>query len=233
MATVGFIVPPVPGHVLPSIAQAQALQARGHRVRFYHLGDLRTQIEAAGIEFCTLGETRLPAGTLPRMRKEVAALRGLRASFRSVQQFLCTGEMFAAELPDALSRDPVDLMMVDQVEPVGGLVARALKLPYVTVSNALPIMPDPGIQPPTTDWLPGGPLCELRNSDPNIHFVEDRLDTLLGVAECWELQAVRLYLVDWGYNTSAQRREAGQHPRIRVLTHSFAAFSLSDSPNSL
>jgi zeaxanthin glucosyltransferase len=164
LATVGFIVPPVPGHVLPSIAQAQGLQARGHRARFYHLGDLRPQIEAAGIEFCALGETRLPAGSLQRMRAEVAGLRGLRASFRSVQQFLCTGEMFAAELPDALQREPVDLMMVDQVEPVGGLVARALKLPYVSVSNALPIMPDPGIPPPTTPWLPGGPFCELRNT---------------------------------------------------------------------
>jgi phosphoglycolate phosphatase-like HAD superfamily hydrolase len=78
-----------------------------------------------------------------------------------------------------------------------------------------------------------GTLCDLRDSDPDIHFVEDRLDTLLGVTECSELPAVRLYLVDWGYTTSAQRREAGQHPRIRVLTHDFKAFPLPDSPNSL
>jgi zeaxanthin glucosyltransferase len=163
LPTIGFIVPPVPGHVLPAIAQAQAMQARGHRVRFYHLGDLASQIEAAGIEFCALGATRLPAGSLQRMRSVVAGLRGMRASFRSVQQFLCTGEMFAAELPDALAREPVDLMMIDQVEPVGGLVARALKLPYVSVANALPIDLDPAIPPPNTPWLPGGRFAEWRN----------------------------------------------------------------------
>ncbi|MFT5126526.1 MAG: phosphoglycolate phosphatase-like HAD superfamily hydrolase [Rhodothermales bacterium] len=76
-------------------------------------------------------------------------------------------------------------------------------------------------------------LCELRKTAPEIHFVEDRLDTLLGVVNCPQLNEVRLYLVDWGYNTVAQRREAGKHPRIHVLTHDFRAFALSGSANSL
>ena len=72
-------------------------------------------------------------------------------------------------------------------------------------------------------------LCELRKSDPDIHFVEDRLETLLRVSACADLRAVRLYLVDWGYNTSAQRREACQHPRIQVLTQDLCALLLSNS----
>jgi phosphoglycolate phosphatase-like HAD superfamily hydrolase len=70
-----------------------------------------------------------------------------------------------------------------------------------------------------------GTLCELRKEDADVHFVEDRLDTLLRVADCPDLGSVHLYLVDWGYNTSAQRREAGQHPRIQVLTRDFAALA--------
>lgn len=75
-------------------------------------------------------------------------------------------------------------------------------------------------------------LCELRKTDSDVHFVEDRLDTLLGVADCPDLCSVRLYLVDWGYNTIAQRREAGQHPRIHVLTHDFGALARRVSANS-
>jgi phosphoglycolate phosphatase-like HAD superfamily hydrolase len=50
------------------------------------------------------------------------------------------------------------------------------------------------------------------------HFVEDRLDTLKDVIALPALNAVRLYLVDWGYNTAAQRAEAGQIARIRVVS---------------
>lgn len=39
-------------------------------------------------------------------------------------------------------------------------------------------------------------------------FVEDRLPTLLGVQQNPELSAVQLQLVDWGYNTAAEREQA-------------------------
>lgn len=54
---------------------------------------------------------------------------------------------------------------------------------------------------------------------PEIHFVEDRMETLLAVAQVPGLQEsnVRLYLVDWGYNTAAQREEAKRHSRIQLI----------------
>jgi phosphoglycolate phosphatase-like HAD superfamily hydrolase len=48
------------------------------------------------------------------------------------------------------------------------------------------------------------------------HFVEDRLETLLRVADHKPLAAVHLYLADWGYNTEAARNFARQHPSITV-----------------
>jgi phosphoglycolate phosphatase-like HAD superfamily hydrolase len=48
------------------------------------------------------------------------------------------------------------------------------------------------------------------------HFVEDRLGTLLRVADRPTLQQVRLYLADWGYNTAADRAAAARHPAITV-----------------
>lgn len=49
-----------------------------------------------------------------------------------------------------------------------------------------------------------------------IHFVEDRLETLLSVLQSPELQDVKLYLANWGYNTPQQRQQAGRIERIRV-----------------
>lgn len=50
------------------------------------------------------------------------------------------------------------------------------------------------------------------------HFIEDRLETLQDVITLPGLNAVRLYLVDWGYNTPAQRDAAAATPRIQVVS---------------
>lgn len=49
-------------------------------------------------------------------------------------------------------------------------------------------------------------------------FVEDRLKTLQSVQQQPDLEAVRLYLADWGYNTAAQRESIRNDSRIRLLS---------------
>jgi len=51
-----------------------------------------------------------------------------------------------------------------------------------------------------------------------IHFVEDRVETLLEVAKNPGLEGVCLYLADWGYNTPAHREQARRHRRITLWT---------------
>lgn len=68
-----------------------------------------------------------------------------------------------------------------------------------------------------------GQLLEQVTADPSlpdarIHFVEDRVETLLDVAKKPGLDGVRLYLADWGYNLPAQRERARRHPRVTVWT---------------
>jgi phosphoglycolate phosphatase-like HAD superfamily hydrolase len=48
-------------------------------------------------------------------------------------------------------------------------------------------------------------------------FVEDRLQTLQLVQQQADLNDVRLYLADWGYNTTADRESIRNDPRIRLL----------------
>ena len=50
-----------------------------------------------------------------------------------------------------------------------------------------------------------------------IHFIEDRMETLLAVASVPSLSHVRLYLVDWGYNTEKERQLALNHERIQLI----------------
>jgi phosphoglycolate phosphatase-like HAD superfamily hydrolase len=51
-----------------------------------------------------------------------------------------------------------------------------------------------------------------------VHFVEDRLATLEGVAASPALTSVRLYLADWGYVTPADVQQAQLSGRIMVLS---------------
>jgi len=46
--------------------------------------------------------------------------------------------------------------------------------------------------------------------------VEDRLKTAIGAST--DLDAVKLYLADWGYNTPAERESAQNDPRIQLLS---------------
>lgn len=52
----------------------------------------------------------------------------------------------------------------------------------------------------------------------NIWFVEDRLKTLHSVTQQPDLASVKLYLADWGYNTSTQQASIKDNPRIRLLS---------------
>ena len=63
-----------------------------------------------------------------------------------------------------------------------------------------------------------------------IWFVEDRLKTLQSVAKQSDLDPVRLYLADWGYNTPVQHESIRDNPRIGLLSLSQFARDFSDWP---
>ncbi|GIL90107.1 hypothetical protein Vretimale_13937 [Volvox reticuliferus] len=60
------------------------------------------------------------------------------------------------------------------------------------------------------------PCCA--SPETRLHFVDDRLDTLLAVKQVPELAARwNLYLADWGYNTAEERAAAAREPGIKLL----------------
>jgi phosphoglycolate phosphatase-like HAD superfamily hydrolase len=52
---------------------------------------------------------------------------------------------------------------------------------------------------------------------PTVWFVEDRLDTLTKIVPVPELEAVKLYFADWGYNTLLERQAALLQQRIQTI----------------
>ena len=52
----------------------------------------------------------------------------------------------------------------------------------------------------------------------SLWFVEDRLKTLQLVQQQLDLDSVKLYLADWGYNTQAEREAACHDSRIQMLS---------------
>jgi phosphoglycolate phosphatase-like HAD superfamily hydrolase len=65
---------------------------------------------------------------------------------------------------------------------------------------------------------------------PEIWFVEDRLKTLESVEKQPDLQPVRLYLADWGYNTPDDRALAVENSHIKLLSLEEFARDFSDWP---
>jgi len=57
----------------------------------------------------------------------------------------------------------------------------------------------------------------IRDGAGEIHFVEDRLETLLRVAARPQLAGVRLYYALWGYGTEAEQQQARKNPAIICL----------------
>jgi phosphoglycolate phosphatase-like HAD superfamily hydrolase len=66
-------------------------------------------------------------------------------------------------------------------------------------------------------------LLAASTEDASIWFVEDRLKTLQNVEQQPDLEAVELFLADWGYNTPAQQASISNRSRIKLLSQaSFA-----------
>jgi len=56
MAQIGFVCPPIPGHLNAVATLGRALAKRGHRTTAFQIPEARRVIEAQQLEFQPLGE---------------------------------------------------------------------------------------------------------------------------------------------------------------------------------
>jgi zeaxanthin glucosyltransferase len=62
-------------------ALARRLEQRGHTVVIFGIADVEERVKAAGVEFCRIGESDYPPGTLLQLDRRLGELKGL-ATFR-------------------------------------------------------------------------------------------------------------------------------------------------------
>lgn len=164
MSHFGFLVPAVPGHLNPSLALAHELRSRGHQITFYLPAIARQKVESAGHRCRVYAEQEYPGEQLSADLATLAGLSGFAAFRFTVGLFTRLSSASLRENPAHIREDRIDAMIVDESLFEGSTVAEAANLPYITLSNALLLLPDRGVPPFFTTWrYSTAPLPRLRN----------------------------------------------------------------------
>lgn len=152
MTHFAFVSSPLAGHVNPLLTLAGELVRRGHRVTFVHQADAAVLVARSPVAFAAVGEGSHPAGSLEASVRRMARLGVVDGVGDMIRDVATTTGMLCRELPDAYRALGVDAVVADQMEPAGGLVARHLRLPFVTTATGLPINRELGVPPPYVPW---------------------------------------------------------------------------------
>ena len=150
----GIVTPPSIGHLNPMVALAMELLRRGHEVVVFTVADGARKLAGLPLKVVTIGANIFPPGTVEDAYAKLGRLSGLSGLRFTVEYFRRELAMLHEELPAAVTAAGIQLLLVDQVSPAGGTVAEKLGLPFVTVSNALPVNREPAVPPYPTGWLP-------------------------------------------------------------------------------
>ncbi|MFG1396697.1 glycosyltransferase [Roseixanthobacter pseudopolyaromaticivorans] len=146
------VAPPLSGHFNPLMALSRTLVARGHRVTFYHMADAADMVRDAPVGFRAVGLSSHPAGALKAHLDTLANPTGPLGLLRVIRETADITDMLCRDLPDAFRAERIDAVIADQTEAAGALVARHLKLPFVSTATALPLNREIGLPPPFVDW---------------------------------------------------------------------------------
>jgi MGT family glycosyltransferase len=132
-------------------ALARELIGRGHRVTFLGFPDLRPRLPA-DLDFQPFAEGDQPPGSLDPYLERLARLGSPLSLLRLIRDLAAFANTICRELPKALERLQPDALLIDQTDAAGSLVARAMKLPFANIANALPLNLEPGVPPPVLAW---------------------------------------------------------------------------------
>lgn len=164
MTHFGIFCPGAIGHLNPMASLGRELIRRGHRVTLFGVPDVQTKVAQAGLEFFELGASEFPPGSLDDIYAQLGELDGLAGLKFSIECFQKEAEMLFRRAPAAIQSAGIEVLLVDQVTTAAGTVADFLKLPFITVCNALLINREPNVPPYFTPWpYQATPWARLRN----------------------------------------------------------------------
>ena len=152
MTHFAFLSPPYAGHLDPMLALARGLVERGHRATFVAQADVGQKVSRPDIGFVPVGGKTHPPGRLTRMTARLGGTTGLFGIGGVIRDMAGTTDMLCEDVPAMLHEIHAGAIVADQTEPAGGLVARHLGIPFVSVANALLIDREPSVPPPFIGW---------------------------------------------------------------------------------
>lgn len=144
MTRFALVCPPFWSHVRAFEALGEALVARGHEAVL-----VLNQGGAALSRSVSVPAAEI-AGAAGESRRHAEA--GRRGVLATVREGARRTDALCRLAPDLLRDLGAEAILADQMEPAGGLLARHLALPYLSIASALPADPDPTIPPPYLGW---------------------------------------------------------------------------------
>ena len=173
MARFLFVVPPLTGHVNPTVSVGETLASRGQQVAWVgHPSRVRSLLPEGGMLFDL--DEGLPREFVEEKTAKARKVRGLAAfKFRWEEFFFPLARSMVPGVEEACGRFEPDLLVVDQQTLAGALAARRLGLPWATLATTSAGVTDPlGGLPRVKEWVadsfaaleeehglePGGPV---------------------------------------------------------------------------
>ena len=184
---------------------ARELVARGHDVTFFHHPDLAPRITSLNLRFVPVGGLVLPEGWLDSTLGHASRVRGMLGMRPLIREVARGTAMLCEELPEALRFANIDVIVCDELEPAGGMVAHHMGLPYVSVAAALPFNWEPGVPPPYVGWSFG---------DTRWHHLRNTVAQSIGL----KLQAPLHEVVE----TYTKKWKLGPHRHVQHYASGFA-----------
>lgn len=152
MSHFAVIAPPFHSHMRALEALATVLRDSGHRVTFVQQADAAAGLIHPEQGFAVVGAASHPPGSLKRVIDRAARPGGPWGIRRVIADMAAATAMFCRDGPAVLRSLGVDALLVDQMEPAGGLLADYLGLPFVSVACALPVNREPLVPLPVMPW---------------------------------------------------------------------------------
>jgi len=128
------------------------LQRRGNHVSVISVLDGQAKALAAGLGHIPLSVSEFPLGSIPRLVAELGRRSDLDGVRFGIELFCQAAESFWRDAPQAITESGVEALLLDQTSFGAETVAEKLRLPYISVCNALPLHTEPDIPPPFTTW---------------------------------------------------------------------------------
>jgi UDP:flavonoid glycosyltransferase YjiC (YdhE family) len=149
-----FVVPPLAGHVNPTIAVGAELASRDHDVAWAGHASVLAPLLPQGAELLAMDQT-LGAEDLSAIATRAQGLRGAEAFRFLWKDFIFPlGKAMLPEIEDAVDRFAPDAMIVDQQAIAGALVARRRGLRWATSATTSSELADPfAIFPMFGAWI--------------------------------------------------------------------------------